>query len=467
MSKFITALDLGSSKIVLAVGEISDDGIKVVGYFDAPSSGVNGGEIVNDMKVESVVKELLNKAETSIPGLGTIEEAVVGISGRVLHSSSMDCNVTRSNPGSYIQSSEIDEMTRSRYKAVLENDEIVLEAVPQSYNTQEQVGMQRDDIIGVCSPTIESTFRIFSGKKPLLERRRIVMDHCGIKISKAILAPIASARAVLTSHEMENGAALVDIGKSVTEIAIIKDNIVRHIAVIPFGGESITKDIKHVANITAEWAEATKVSNGCCCEEYSPDNKKLVLHGTGGIIDGEIELTQLTRIIEARMSEIFDAVRYTIDQSGYAQKLNAGVVLTGGCIYLDSIMHLAKALLGQKVRLAAPMGSIDGASVDEAFDPYASTAVGLILEAADPMLSHTINRVSALVSTTMPKNPVKVDLFGDSVKQEPQSEDKKVDKSTRINIFDKKAKKKNTDGESRGIFDTLFGGLNDDNNNEA
>lgn len=388
MSKFAAALDFGSSKVALAVGEKTPGGIRIVSYHDTASAGIECGEIINDFKVEELVRSLIAQAEAELPE--KIEEITVGLSGRILHSKELPCQINRTDPKAYITEDEVRQITRTRYNASLDGGEAVFEAVPQKYSTEERFGINHDELIGMVGGTIEATFRLFYGKKTILDRRITILENCGIKLNKAILAPIASARAVLTRPEMENGVALVDIGKSSTEVAIIKDNIVRSVAIIPFGGESVTNDIKNVTGITNRWAETLKIQHGRCCEEYAVENKKLVLKNENDNDDGEVEISLLARVIEARMSEIFDAVRYIIEQSGYAQKLTSGVVITGGSCHLDNILQLAVALLGQKVRLAAPQSSITADSVEDAFDVYAATAVGLVLETLDPMLSHAV-----------------------------------------------------------------------------
>ncbi|MBQ6299349.1 MAG: cell division protein FtsA [Bacteroidales bacterium] len=388
MSRYAAALDFGSAKVALAVGEKTPGGIRIVSYHDAPSAGIECGEIVNDFKVKEIVRSLIEQAQADLQQ--EIEEVTVSLSGRILHSRELPCVINRTDPKAYISEEEVRQITRARYNATLEDGEIVFEAVPQKYSTEERFGINHDELIGMVGGTLETTFRIFYGKKAIIDRRITVLDNCGLKLNKAILSPIASARAVLTRPEMENGVALVDIGKSTTEVAIVKDNTVREVAIIPFGGETVTNDIKNVTGITNQWAETIKILHGRCCEEYAVENKKIILKNENDSDDGEVELSLLARVIEARMSEIFDAVRYVIEQSGYASKLTSGVVITGGSSHLENILQLANALIGQKVRLAAPQGSIDGGSVEEAFDVYAATAVGLVLETLEPLLSHAI-----------------------------------------------------------------------------
>jgi cell division protein FtsA len=272
---------------------------------------------------------------------------------------------------------------------------------------------------------LEVDFKLFYGRKSLRDRRINILEKCGLAPGKAILNAIASARAVLSRPEMENGVALVDIGKGSTEVAIVKDNIVRHVAIIPFGGESVTSDIKNIANITRDWAEIVKLRNGRCCEEYALENKKLVLKSENETIEGEMEMSLLVRTVEARLSEIFDAVRYIIEQSGYAGRISSGVVITGGASHHEDLLQLASALLGQKVRLAAPQGAIDNGSVEEAYDVYASTAVGLVLETLDPMLSHAIDlSEEAKPAQQAAAQRIQETLFEEETELEPEPEER-------------------------------------------
>ena len=461
MSRYAAALDFGSSKVALAVGEQTPDGIRIVSYHDMPSAGIEAGEIVNDFKVAEIIRTLVQQAEAELNE--PITEVTIGLSGRVLHSKDLPCQINRTDPKAYITEEEVRQITRARYKASLEGDETVFEAVPQKYSTEDRIGITHDELIGMVGGQIDADFRLFYGRKTILSRRITILENCGLTLCKAILSPIASARAVLTKPEMENGVALVDIGKGLTEVAIIKDNIVRQAAIIPFGGESITGDIKTVANITREWAETIKLRHGRCCEEYAIENKKLVLKNETEGSDGEVEMSLLVRTIEARLSEILDAVRYIIEQSGYAGKISSGVVITGGASHHEDLIQLATALLGQKIRLSAP-ASIDKNSVEDAFDVYAATAVGLVQETLEPMLSHAIEHKQETVAQGAAKTP-EVTLFEDEPEEDPQERmserelrrlEKEREKEARRREKEEKKKEKEKAPKGPTFFDMLF-----------
>lgn len=386
MGNFITAIDFGSSKIAVAVGERTSSGIRIVSFCEAPVQGIRGGEIRNDLQVIETLKSLITRAEDECGS--PIDRAVIGISGTFIKSKEITGRCTRKEHDKYITAEEIRKLSGEQFSKGIGADEMIFEVVPQRFNVDDQIGLRLEEVVGMRGSVLEGFFKVFYGKKSFFARRKKLLGECGIAVYKAVLSPVASASAVLTSQEMENGVVLADIGKGLTEIAIIKDNTVREIATIPFAGDSITGDIKSVTNLTYDWSERVKVRYGSCLEEYAPENKLLVLRGEDNVEEGTVELSLLSRIIEARTSEILDAVAYVIAQSGFAGKLPSGVVLTGGSAYMEHLLPLAKVLLGTKVRLAAPRSSITADSVISAMDAFSSTAVGLVVEAASGRLSY-------------------------------------------------------------------------------
>ena len=407
MSNLITAIDFGSSKIAVAVGELTPSGIRIRSYYDAPSAGIKGGEIVNDLKVIDALKPLLCKAEDECGE--PIKSAVISLSGKFLHADEISCRNQRKDCEKYITEEEIRLISAKQFEREVPGDEMIFDVIPQRFNVDDQIGLRIKDVIGMSGETLESFFKVYSGKSSLFNKRKKILGECGIYVKKVILSNIASAAAVLTRQEMENGVALVDMGKNLTEIAIVKDNIIRQLYTVPFGGDAVTNDIKTVTNLTYEWSENIKQRFGNCLEEYTAENKQLVLRGEDNVEDGTVELSLLSRVIEARMSEIFDAVNYVIEQSGYSSKLPSGVVLTGGCSYMEHITQLARILLDKKVRLAAPRSSITPDSAIGAMDAFSSTVVGLVIEALSGNLSFATDIPALRKAETInagPKKPV-------------------------------------------------------------
>lgn len=390
MGNLITAIDFGSSKIAVAVGEKTAAGIRILSCNSAPAAGIRGGEIINDRKVMEALSPLLRKAEDECGE--RIDSAVISLSGKFIRSKEVSARSVRKEYDKYIAEDEIKSLSAELFDKETGPDEMVFEVIPQKFNVDDQIGLGPNEVLGMRGHEIEGFFKLFYGKEKMFTSRKRILGECGISVRKFVLSPVASAAAVLTRQEMENGVALVDIGKGLTEVAVIKDNIVRELSTIPFAGESVTNDIKLVTNLTGDWSERVKLRFGNCLEEYTPENKQLVLRGEDNIEEGSVELSLLSRIIESRMSEILEAVEYVIAGSGYGDSLPSGIVMTGGTAYMEHLMQLAKVLLGRKVRLAAPRSSVTADSAMGSFNADASTVVGLVIEGISGKLSYTKNK---------------------------------------------------------------------------
>jgi len=390
MSDFITAIDFGSSKVAVAVGTKTSDGIKVVSFHSSPlPNGIKNGEIVNEGRVIEALKAALGAASSDIRE--EIRKAVINIGGKFLYCEEMASTIIRNISSKYVSAEELENYRRERYKFSVDEANMIYAVIPQKYDIDDLTGYQQHEIIGTSGKNLKAYYKIFHGKATLLSRCKKVLSACGVEISKIVLSPIASARAVLTEAEMENGVMLVDIGRGLTQIAVVRKGIVTDVRIIPFGGEAITVDIQNVTSISPKWAELIKLKHGCCVEEFTPEDKKLVLRGNDGIIEDEVSLSKLTSIIEARTSEILEAIKYVKEENESQGKLPAGVVITGGTCYLEGFLDLAKVFLGKKTRLAAPRGCITVDSQENAQDTFSSTVVGLLLEGFSNKLSYSEN----------------------------------------------------------------------------
>ncbi len=473
MGKYITSIDLGSSKIAAATGCKTDAGVRIVSYIELPSTGIKNGEIINIFHVERTVAKLIESVEEDIDE--KVEQVILNIGAKFLHRETGTFTLHRTNPSSYITSEEIDSMTKARHNTKNANGEILLEASPLKYSIDEYTGISMQEAIGMAGNDIEAELLMVFGKESLIGYRRQIMDTCGVQIRKMILSPIASARAVLTETELENGVALVDIGKGTTEIALIRDSVVLDVASIPFAGDAVTNDIKNVANITTKWAEEIKLQRGNCCPDIVPENSRLVYKNKDGIPEGEIDLNLLTSVIEDRVVEILDAVRHILDSSKWSGKLASGVVITGGTAYLENLRQLAQAVLGRNVRLAAPRTTITNDSAEAAFDAYSSVAVGLVLEGFAPRLSHAdeinVPQTNGAVNENRTLFSGLFGTGGNSDHDQSREQDKKrKEEEDRKRKEEEKRKrdveKKRREEEKRNrksFFDTLFSDNTNDN----
>lgn len=459
MGNFLTAIDFGSSKIAVTTGIKKEDKIEIVAFNEAPVEGIHGGEILNDLKVIETIKPLIRASEKEIGE--RITQVVINISGKGIRCQSATISCKRKNPSSYITLEEINSISTQIKNNDCSATEMFYDAIPQSFDVDDAIGQKKSEIVGSPGEKIEATFTTVIGKKSMLARKSKILEECGLNLKDAILSPIASARASLKDAEMDSGVALIDIGAGTTDIVIIKEFTVVGVYTIPFGGDSITNDIKNMCQISAKWAEMIKRKHGNCIESDAPENKKLILKSDNGDIESEVKLGTLSAIIEARATEILEAVDYIIKESGYSDEIPAGIVITGGSAYLENISYLAKAIFENKVRLAAPRNSVEECSKEKSFDAFSSTAVGLVLEGLDKKLSSIVHsQTFASVPKEDPEVPLenlfteKIEIKSSETKNEKKKEESK-----------KPEKKENKRGGAK-FFGNFFSGLTSSSEDE-
>lgn len=376
--KLIAAIDLGTTKIVCLVGKMTETGIRIIGYSQRPSKGINRGEVMNIRQTLQSLVPVIKDVEEQLNI--KLNDVYVGIAGQNIRCVTNGYQTNRPNPKELISEEEINEITSSMNGSFIQGDEEVLHVIPQSYSIDNFTPTQEP--VGMLGTQITANFKIFVGKKNSSVYTADVINRAGLNLKRIILEPMASAKAVLSEEEMELGVAMVDIGGGTTDLLIIQNNIVRHAAVIPFGGKIITSDIKIGCSIAEKNAEQLKVEHGCCYSPLAADKKTIFVNGINGREGREISVKLLSNIIEARASELFEAVYYEIERSGYKDKLKAGLVLTGGTSKLAHIKELAQVITGIETSLGAPVIEAED-SVIEMNDPALSTAVGLIMMGAE------------------------------------------------------------------------------------
>ena len=392
MRNLIAAIDLGTTKVVCLVGEKTIYGIKIIAYSQAPSKGVLRGEVVNIQHVLDSMIPVVRNVENAIGE--KINEVFVGIAGQNIRCCSSASETTRKNPEELITKEEIDNITKDKYGTFVQSGEKVLHVIPQSYNIDDFMGVTEP--VGMIGKQISANFKLFVGRSNSAQFSQHVISRAGLKLHELILEPLASAQAVLSEEEMEVGVVMVDIGGGTTDLLIVQDNVIRHTAVIPFGGNSITEDIRVGCGISSKHAEQLKIQHGSCYSEYAPANKTIIIPGLGGRESREISFKVLAGIIEARVAEIFEAVDYEIEKSGYKNQIKGGIVLTGGSAQLQNITQLSNLITGLDTRVAFPENSITADSVEEVFKPGMSTAVGLVLKGFQKMENEGISIESTL-----------------------------------------------------------------------
>jgi len=368
---YITAIDLGTTKVVGLVGEKTPYGFRVIAYSENPSQGVMRGEVVNIQNVLDAMTPCVKELQEKIGG--KISKVYVGIAGQHIRSQA-ECNVVnRTHYMQEITCEEIHQLEQNMYTSRVEPGEEVLHVIPQCYHVDDF--LEQHDPVGMMGKRIEANYRLFIGKTTSAEHTKRCIERAGLKLERLILEPLASAQAVLKDDEKELGVAMVDIGGGTTDLLVYYDNVIRHAAVIPFGGNVITEDIRQGCGVPQRKAEEMKIQYGSCFGDLAPANRTIIIPSA----EREISFKTLANIIEARMSEIMDAVLYEIQNSGYVDKLFAGIVLTGGGALMTHLQQYVKFKTGYNARIAKPTLLEDGSCPDVHHSAY-SCAVGLLLK---------------------------------------------------------------------------------------
>ena len=283
-----------------------------------------------------------------------------------------------------ISQKDIDALVDSMYKLVMLPGEEIIHVIPQEYIVDGEPGIK--DPIGMSGICLDANFHIIIGQVAAIQNIYKCVRKAGLEASELILEPLASADAVLSDEEKEAGVALVDIGGGTTDIAIFQDGIIRHTAVIPFGGNVISEDIKVGCSIIKNQAELLKVKFGSALSSENKDNEIVSIPGLRGREPKEISLKNLSSIIQARAEEIIEHIYYEIKNSGYESKLIGGIVITGGGSMLKHLVQLTEYITGMDTRIGYPNEHLAKGTNEETSSPIFATGIGLVikgLEAAE------------------------------------------------------------------------------------
>lgn len=376
-NQIIVGLDIGTTKIACIVGRKNEYGkIEILGYGKTESIGVKRGVVANIEDTVNSIKRAVTQAATK--SNVDINVVYVGIAGQHIKSYQHRGNIIRKDPDIEINAAEIEQFTRNMYGLSMSPGEEIIDVIPQEYIIDGETGIRHP--IGMLGHTLEANFHIIIGQTAAAKNILKCIKKAELDMVGLILEPIASAEAVLSDEEKEAGVALVDIGGGTTDIAIFQDNIIRHTAVIPFGGDVVTEDVKEGCSIIKKHAEELKVKFGSALASQNRDDEVVAIPGLRGRDPKEITLKNLANIIQARMEEIIDQVYFEIKNSGFEKKLIGGVVLTGGGSELKHIDQLAEFMIGKDTRIGYPNEHLANDVPDEMASPMYATGVGLVIE---------------------------------------------------------------------------------------
>ena len=373
--KIIVGLDIGTTKICAIVGRKNEYGkLEVLGVGKAVSDGVIRGIVTNiDKTVHAIEKAVTEASEQS--GID-IKVVNVGIAGQHIKSAVHHGSITRDSDDE-ITVEDINRLTSDMYRIVIPPGSEIIHVMPQDYIVDYEDGIK--DPVGMSGVKLEADFHIITAQTNAINNINKCIRRAGLEIENLILEPLASSLAVLSDEEKEAGVCLVDIGGGTTDIAVFYDNIIRHTAVIPFGGNIITSDIKQGCMVMEQQAEQLKVKFGRAIAEEASPNEIVSIPGLRNRPPKEISIKNLAHIIESRMEEIIEMVHTEIITSGFNKKLAAGIVVTGGGSLLDNIQQLFEYMTGLDTRVGYPNEHLGKSKVDAVKTPVYATSVGLVL----------------------------------------------------------------------------------------
>ena len=423
-NKIAVGLDIGTTKIVAMIGRYNEYGkLEILGLGKSKSLGVHRGVVNNITQTIQSIQQAVRDAETS-SGM-EITEVIVGIAGQHIRSLKHSDYITRKDSDTVIDDQDIEDLCNQVHKLVMLPGEEIIHVLPQDFKVDGQ--SEITEPIGMYGGRLEANFHVVVGQVSSIRNIGRCIKSAGLSLSGITLEPLASSNAVLGMEEKEAGVALIDIGGGTTDLAIFKDGIIRHTAVIPFGGNVITEDIKEGCSIIEKQAELLKIKFGSAWPGENKDNEIVSIPGLRGREPKEITLKNLSKIIHARVIEIIEQVYLEIKNYGHEDqktKLIAGIVLTGGGSQLKHLKQLVEYITGMDTRVGYPNEHMAGDSDSEVTSPMYATAVGLVLNGLE---NNKVDETKDLSGETGPQDPL----------SEAEPEGEEIEKEKKKGFFDK------------------------------
>jgi cell division protein FtsA len=374
--KIVVGLDIGTTKVCALVGRKNEYGkLEILGMGKAISEGVVRGIVSNIDKTVEAIRKAVQQAEDQANI--NIKVVNVGIAGQHIKSLQHNGSITRQLTDEEITVDDVNRLTNDMYRLVTPPGSEIIHVMPQEYKVDYEEGIT--DPVGMSGVRLEGNFHIITAQSNAISNINKCIARAGLEIDNLILEPLASSMSVLSDEEKEAGVALVDIGGGTTDLAIFKDNIIRHTAVLPFGGNIITSDIKQGCMVMQNQAEQLKVKFGKAIADEASENEIVSIPGLRDRTPKEISLKNLAYIIEARMEEIVELIYAEIVRSGYSNSLAAGIVITGGGAQLQNLVQLVEYITGMDTRIGYPNEHLGKSKIDAVKSPMHATGVGLVL----------------------------------------------------------------------------------------
>jgi cell division protein FtsA len=374
--KIIVGLDIGTTKICAIVGRKNEFGkLEVLGMGKAESEGVIKGIVTNiDKTVVAITKAMKEAGDQSGIDIGLVN---VGIAGQHIRSSIHHGSIIRNTREDEVSIEDVNRLTEEMYRIVIPPGSEIIHVMPQDYIVDYEEGIK--DPVGMSGVKLEADFHIITAQTSAINNINKCVRRAGLEVQDLILEPLASSLAVLSEEEKEAGVCLIDIGGGTTDIAIFYDSIIRHTAVIPFGGNIITNDIQTGLGVLSRQAEQLKTRFGKAIAEEASPNEIVSIPGIRNRAPKEISVKNLSNIIQARMEEVIEMAHSEIISSGFENRLAGGIVITGGGAHLSCLKQLIEYMTGMDTRVGYPNEHLGKSKVEVVKSPMYATAVGLVL----------------------------------------------------------------------------------------
>jgi cell division protein FtsA len=378
----LVAIDVGTSKVVALIGEVSrDGGLNIIGKGAPASAGLKKGVVVNIDQTVASIGAAIEQAER-LSGY-KLESAFVGVGGSHVESQNSRGAVAVSGPRKEVTREDVARATEVARAVTIPANRELLHVLPRGYVVDGQEGVK--DPIGMSAVRLEVETHIVHASATAVQNLTKCIQASGVRIDELVAAGLASAEAVLSDTEKDLGVAVADIGAGTTDLALYLDGSPFHTAVLPIGGMNVTNDLAIGLKSSLQAAEDMKIHHGTAWISSVGADEMVTVEGIGGEAGREVPRTQVADIIEARMRELFEKMAEEIGAAGHGGMLPAGLVLTGGGSQLVGAAELGREVLQMPVRVAAPAGV--GGLVDHLLTPAFSTSIGLLLWGAQAVLA--------------------------------------------------------------------------------
>ncbi|HMI37242.1 MAG TPA: cell division protein FtsA [Steroidobacteraceae bacterium] len=372
----VVGLDVGTSKVVALVGELTADGaIEIIGLGSQPSRGLKKGVVVN---IESTVQSIQRAIEEAELMAGCEINAVyAGIAGS--HIRSLNSHGVVAIRDREVTHADVEHVIEAAKAVAIPADQRILHVLPQEFIIDGQEGIR--DPIGMSGVRLEAKVHIVTGADSAAQNIIKCVQRCGLVVEDIVLEQLASSFAVLTDDEKELGVCIVDVGGGTTDIAVFSSGAIRHTAVIPIAGDQVTNDIAVSMRTPTQYAEDIKVRFACALSQLANPDESIEVPSVGDRPARRLARQTLAEVVEPRYEELFNLIREELRRSGFEEVIAAGIVLTGGSARMEGAIELAEEIFHVPVRLGVP-GHVRGLAA-AVQNPIYSTAVGLLLYARE------------------------------------------------------------------------------------